>query len=453
MLDACDTNRLKKGHPVKLKMGVVEEDCNIGYAFPLKRKVSMLEGSTPPPHSPSLKKKSRNGRTYEKIKPYMFTNETMDFVRTQSKLLGSLVVLLCPPENSPSHQQLDMPASDGQVIPETDEVEREMKVWEKEKEVEMQRATAFAQTVSHHPPPAAAAVRPPLRRTHSMSEDPVLNRPCHIWREVFDSVMTHFDDETPLKEFMMCRLKSFEGILPWDRLIQEASVEGDTFGKDPEINLRRLAVLPCRSMELSHACSLVVRKLLKRGLSDSILRFVTKEPVANNNDQVRFAIDLALTSSFSKLVEDKGVNQDFDPLMLLYQLTDPELAARLTLSSLEVWTVETCVDLLTLCFYHLPLSSTFLNLVDRRLKQLQTYLKIMDVVNDPLSDTEEEDVTAPWNHWAALASDTNKKPDYVLGILLMNKAFSLAREWARVHDLDVDIHRVSTVSVHMSFDF
>ena len=418
MFDACDTNRFKKGHPTKLKMGVVEEDCNIGYAFPLKRRLSMLEGSTPPPHSPLLKKKPRNGRIYEKIKPYMFTSETMEFVSTQSKLLGSLVVLLCPPENAPSRQQLDLPAADGQVIPESDEVEREMKVWEKEKEVEMQRATAFMQTVGNHPPPSAAAVRPVLRRSHSLSEDgPVLNRPSNIWRETFDALMTQFEEDTPLKEFIMCRLKSFEGILPWDRLIQEASVDSKTFGKDPEINLRRLAVLPSRSIELSHACSLVVRKLLKRGMSDAVLRFLTKEPVTNNKDQVQFAVDLSLTSTFSKLVEDKGEKRDFAPLMLLYQLTDPELAARLTLSSLEVWSVETCVDLLTLCFYHLPPASSFHSLIGRRLNQLQTYLKIIDVMNDPLSDTEEA-AHSPWTHWAGLASDTNNKPGYVLGILL-----------------------------------
>ena len=245
----------------------------------------------------------------------------------------------------------------------------------------------------------------------------------------------------------MCRLKSFEGILPWDRLIQEASVDSKTFGKDPEINLRRLAVLPSRSIELSHACSLVVRKLLKRGMSDAVLRFLTKEPVTNNKDQVQFAVDLSLTSTFSKLVEDKGEKRDFAPLMLLYQLTDPELAARLTLSSLEVWSVETCVDLLTLCFYHLPPASSFHSLIGRRLNQLQTYLKIIDVMNDPLSDTEEA-AHSPWTHWAGLASDTNNKPGYVLGILLENKAFSLAREWALVHDLDEEINRVRSACVH-----
>ena len=450
MVDACDTNRPRKGNAAKLKVAVNEEESNIGYAFPPVRRLSMLEASFPLPRPASAKKKNRIGRTYEKIKPYSFTSETMGFVNTQSQLLASLVSLLCPPENSPSRQQLDLPTADGNVIAETDEVEREAeKVKESGKEADI--------TQSLHP--NASASRPPsfpptLRRTVSLSEETtVLARPSHAWKETFTNVMTQFEEGSPLNEFVTCRLMSFAGIIPWDRLIQEPTVgnENGTFRSDPVINLRRLAVLPCRNLELSHACSLVVRKLLKRGMSEAVLRFIKTEPVANNHEQVQFAIDASVTNTFFHIAnggEDAGnggktTAAEFSPLMLLYQLSDPELAARLTLSSLEMWPVDTCVDLLMLCFYHLPSSSSFLSLISRRLEQLQTYLKIIEVVENPLMDGDM--CSGSWDHWAKLAADTVDKPEYVLSILLECKAFSLAWEWARVHDLDEDITRVGRI--------
>ena len=447
MVDVCDSNRGKKGHPTRLRVDVMEEETSIGYAFPPVRRLSMLEGSLPPPRPQAdSRKKSCGGRTYQKIKPYSFTEDTMSFVKNQSQLLASLVSLLCPPEGSPSRQQLDLPTMDGKILAETDELERE---GEKEKDAEGGKMMAFTQ--SQHP---HRSKPPQLWRSSSLTEvekgATVLARPSRAWMGTFTSLMAHFDDETPLKEFLTSRLSAFEGIIPWDRLVQEAVVDGEggPFSQDPVICLRKLAVLPCRSTELSHSCSLVVRKLLKRGMSDAVLRFQKTEPVANNGEQVQFAMDLCLTSTFTQLVAEEEKEEratsskpEFNPLTLLYQLSDSELAARLTLSSLEVWPVGTCVDLLMLCFYHLPPSSSFSLLVGHHLDRLQTYLKIMETIDNPLSPVEAQG--GPWSHWAALAADTREKPFYVLGILLEAKAFSLARDWARVHELGEDITKVT----------
>ena len=447
MVDICDSNRGKKGHPARLKVEVMDEDTNLGYAFPPVRRLSMLEGSLPLTRPLADRKRSGGGRTYQKIKPYAFTEDTMAFVKKQSQLLASLVSLLCPPVGSPSRQQLDLPTADGRILAETDELEREG-----EKEAEGGRTAALTQ--SHHP----RGSKPPLLwRSSSMTETEkkgVLAHPSYAWKDTFTSLMTQFDDGSPLKEFLISRLSSFEGVIPWDRMIQEATTDsnGGSFSQDPVISLRKLAVLPSRSSELSHACSLMVRKLLKRGMSDAVLRFQRTEPVASNREQVQFAMELSLTTVFTQLVSKEEKNGsassklEFNPLMLLYQLSDSELAARLTLSSLEVWPVSTCVDLLMLCFYHLPPSSSFRPLVGNHLDRLQTYLKIMDTIENPLSPVEAQG--SPWSHWAALASDTREKPAFVLGILLESKAFSLARDWARVHELGEDITKVTLNGSH-----
>lgn len=448
MINVCDNNRAKNTRPVKLKVLVLDEEIGIGYNFPPIRRPSMKEeptGQTQGTHkSPSLGRIYR----YPKVKPYTFTRETMAFVEKQSQLLASLVRILCLPEGSPSLQQLDLQTAEGHFIPETEEVEREG-----EKDVELCPPSSFTQ--SHHPARAGVKVPftpPKLQRSQSES-DSILPTPNNQWRKVFSNLVKCFEKGSPLLEYLNRRLKPFEGLIPWDRLVQEASTTqsdaANLFKQDPTINLRSLTILPSHSEELGHACGIVVRKLLKRGMIETALRFMKTEPVINNKQEVKFAVDLALCSAFNKLVTRDESNGESllincSPLVLIYQLSDAELASRLVLSSLQVWQVEMCVDLVTLCYYHLSktssASSSFLPLVRHHLDRLQTYFKIIETIDSPLSS--ESDRSSPWNHWADLAKDTSEKPEYVLSILLESKSFQLAWDWARVHGLSENITKV-----------
>ena len=172
-----------------------------------------------------------------------------------------------------------------------------------------------------------------------------------------------FNDGTPLKNFLTSRLVSFRGVLPWDRLIQEPLKEEGSVGdmEDPAINLRMLAVLPGRSLELSHACMFVLRKLLRKGMQREALEFLKTEPIANNRDSVQSVINIVLSCCFvteatARDKTNRGKEPELSPLVLAHQISDVELACRLVLPYLEVWPAVTCVKLLKWIHYHLPSS-------------------------------------------------------------------------------------------------
>lgn len=428
LVDACDHSRGRKTGELKLE--VINEDLTIGYNFPSSRRSFLGDGASPQllrSHVPS-KKPSR----YKRIKPYSFTEETMSFVKQQAPLLASLVCLLCPPENISSNAPLDLTSTEditSDSVPSTSQ--------DKE-QADHSNRKPFIQ--SFHFGKSKIRQVPDLKRSHSITDETkvVLSRNSPEWQETFDKLLTLFEDESPLKKFLVARLECFKGILPWDRLIQELpSEEYDNKGEDPPVNLRALAVLPSNSPEIGHACSLALRKLLRRGMIEEALQFLRTEPVINNPSAVHNILDLILSTS---LINDAREKQDIsgrgkttkedesrkiNPLVLVYQHSNMEVAARLVLSSLEVWSVTTCVNLLMYISYHLS-SSPFVPLVNKRLQQLYVYQKIIETVETPHG-------TSPWRHWSDLSYDSKERKDYVLNIILEHKNYPLAREWSLVH--------------------
>ena len=284
-----------------------------------------------------------------------------------------------------------------------------------------------------------------------------------MWQDTLDTLLSHLPEDNGLRRFLLVRLLPFKGILPWEKLIHDSGAFGDgnreCRGPDsdgPTINLRWLTVLPSQSPELGHACGLVMRKLLQRGMVKETLKFLQSEPVANNGSHVQFAVDVAISSALSEMVRDERERNHclaLEPLALVYQLSDPELAMRLVLPALVHWGVTTCVNLLFFCFHHLPATSSFVGVVQDYLKKLQVCEKVMSATDNPIGRYSK----CPWANWSQLDRDTQEKPSYVLTLLLDNRAFGLAREWASVYELEDSCIEVSSsvkgvpFVIHISF--
>ena len=134
------------------------------------------------------------------------------------------------------------------------------------------------------------------------------------------------------------------------------------------------------------------------------------------------------------------------PLTLLFQLSDTEMAARLVLSSLHNWPVDICHNLLSFCLHHLPPSSPLLRVVQGKLERIAVYASIMDRCRSLLftrSAKQKRGEQKSWKRWSDLASDSESRPQYVLDVLLAEKAFDLARKWVSVHNLSQSITQVS----------
>ena len=440
LVNSCDPSRGKKTGELNLE--VTSEDLTIGYNFPSSRRSFLGDGTSPQllrAHIPS-KKPSR----YKRIKPYSFTEETMSFVRQQAPLLASLVYLLCPPKNISSNTQLDLTTVDDVTSDSFQSTSQD------KEQVDQPNKKAFIQ--SYHFGKSKIRQVPDLKRSNSTTEESkvVLTRNSPEWQKTFDNILTLFEDGSPLKKFIIVRLECFKGILPWDRLIQELpSEQHDSKGEDSAVNLRALAVLPGNSPEIGHACSLVLRKLLRRGMIEETLQFLRSEPVINNPSSIRNILDLILSTSLINNATEKqdisgrgkttkeDESRKINPLVLVYQHSNMELVARLVLSSLEVWPVTTCVNLLMYISYHLS-SSPFVPLVNERLQQLYVYQKIIETVETPHG-------VSPWRHWSDLSYDSKERKDYVLNIILEHKNYTLAREWSLVHRHGDNIVTVSCI--------
>lgn len=436
MVDACDTNRNRR-NVVTLKMKVQEMDLRLGYYFPKTRKRGDLSLGEPSPLllKSSSKTRKQMGRTYETVKPYSFTEDTVAFVREQAPVLASLVCLLCPPEKpGPQAPKFELPSSEQDSLrPDSPE-----------------EPQALVQ--SHHPTRKGRPRPAPIKRSLSIDnadEKVVITHPSPVWQNTLDSLLSQFPEDNALQRFLLDRLLPFKGILPWEKLIHEPGASGDRNGEsevgscDPTINLRWLTVLPSQSPELGHACGLVMRKLLQRGMVNEALKFLQSEPVANNGSHVQFAVDLAISCVLSAGARDERELSDclaIEPLALVYQLSDPELATRLVLPTLVHWPVATCVHLLVFCSHHLPSNSPFFRVVQDHLRKLQVCQKVMSVADSPFGRSGK----CPWINWFQLDKDTRDKPSYVLSVLLENKAFGLAREWASVYELEYSFTRVSS---------
>lgn len=390
---------------------------------------------------------------------YSFTSDTLSFVTQQNPLLAALIHLLCPPPSA--HQSVVLTSSNRRAnktgseeesttgmgtTGELSEGERE----EKEREESGRKATLFS---------LRGRSRTLSRRMSSSYDHLARLTPTSVslWQRELDDIIVQFVQFEPMQQFLKARLINFNSILTWNPT--DLKTKHSSALLEPRDTLRCLALLPSRGHEFGMACSYTFHRLLECGRVLDAVRFLSSEPAACNRRRLRLLSDLALSSAFVEsysevLALGQGGEMARDslnsvsPLTLLYQLSDPKMAARLALSSLHNWPVDMCYNILSLCSHHLPLTSPLLPTVQAKLKKISIYVRIMDKCRSLLftrSGRETKGEQRSWKCWSDLASDSETRPQYVLGILVAEKAFDLARTWAVVHNLGQDMMQVSLV--------
>ena len=424
LLDMCDTTSKRK-MANELKLEVVEEDYTLGYDFPRR-----IEG-----HSPQIQRRDptpkKSLRRYTKIKHYSFTKETMTFVHQQAPLLNSLVCLLCPPDSVDEAALLD-------VLNETSLTESIVPFDDKE-------PNEAILTQSMMPKKAKIRHIPEVKRSHSVDEKNQIGSFLG-WETTLERILSLFKINSPLRKFLATRLECFKGLLSWDKFAQECP---DEVQDDSSINLRKLAMLPGDSSEISQACSFVLRKLMRHGHIIEGIAFLRNEPLLCNSGIMQSITDLVCSAGLVHETKERdSATQEMmdqssliDPLVLIYLHSNKEFATRLVMSSLEVWPVTYCVNILMYINHHLSASSPLSGVVKKKLKQLYVYEKIICMV-------EIRNGHCSWGHWSHLSYDSKEKRDTILRLLLTLKEFALAREWNEVHHNSNTIIMVSNIKPH-----
>lgn len=454
-----------KGRKLPLKIQMRRDHLTFGYNFGMNRPLASsqagdgqsLKSIRSPKTSPKTRRRKISAReekekrkqlekNKEPVAQYHFVPETLAFVNQRSPLLAALVHLLCPPP-PPSGRA----GKTGKSVPEEKEVEEEGE-GEKE-EVEKGEGGGKKKLLQS----LRGKQKLPFQRKPSFSYDDKvpLSPSTQPWKKQFEEILSHFSNFIPMKQYLCARLAGFDSILPWD-LPRHPLKHHRKYSSECNVSLRRLAALSPSSEELGKASGFAMQKLLDTGQVNKAVKFLSSEPAIKHVQKARFLADLAISGAFVTNYSEvlalgqsgepmKEKSATINPLALLSQLSDPELAARLTLSSLHNWPVDGCVAMLSYCVHHLTPFSHLLPILTVKLERMRIYAKVMGSCENPLPQASGQDWRAtksPWESWSELASDSESRPDYVLRILLEMKLFELARGWAAVHHLGQEITQV-----------
>ena len=505
----CENNIARK-LPLPVKLTARKDDIEFGYTFLSLRHAHgsrgggggvgavSAGGKISPRVSPKVWRKRAVSRLRsltelpagssappEKVSEYSLTAELLAYVSHQSSLLAGIIHLLSPPPPSSSSSSFSTftggrkIGKSGKVSFEEDsttgvgfsgdafEAEKEQeKEREREKEKEKDekekkdeggggRKTLFG---------LKGRGKPPLTRRTSYDDKAPLMAVPSSWQRELDDVLVQFVTLPPMQQFLQARLSYFRNVLSWDPAPSKPSSGGrqrtSSWFLDAGTSLRRLAVLPCRGEELGRTCSYAMHRLVEAGQTQEAVRFLASEPAACHRERLHLMKDLAVCSVFVETYSEilaLGHSGEHaretmaptapSPLSLLSQLSDPEMAARLALSSLHNWPVEMCVDILTYCSHHLPPPSLLLPNIQGKLERMLVYASIMEECKSLLRSGRGQGrggrtLQSSWHSWSELASDSEKRSEYVRDVLLNCRAFDLARNWAQVHYLDQNITQV-----------
>lgn len=376
---------------------------------------------------------------------YTFTPETLTFVKQQAPLLAALVHLL----SSPGVYVTGKTRKTGLASSEQDKDDQNSSV---EESVTVSSSVpekkGFIQSIRNRVSKAPPAI--PAKR---MGFD---DKSTSQWQQTYEDVLSHFSSTQPMYQYLVSRLSCFQSLIQWDESTTDSQgAQSPSHGRKIkeggfQIGLRTLAALPSSSEQVGEACSFVMKKLLEEGRVVEGVKFLTSEPVSRHFEKISFLSDMIVSCAFvTNYREILSLGQSGDdaktemvlknPVTLLSQLSDPELASRLTLASLSNWPVDVCVDMLSYCLHHLPFSSILSPTVKEKLDCIKIYSIIMATCESPLPGYKWESTRSPWKKWADLAADSESRPDYVLRMLLTSKAFGVVRQWAAVHKLGAEV--------------
>lgn len=392
----------------KLSVDVQPSSPQIGYNFMLKQNSSNSKMS--PQLQQALSRKSTTKQVVtavvlecEETKPrHTFTPQILQFIEDQAPLLAALVHLLSPPLTAQSDSYENL---------------------------ETLESTAEDSTGASGKRSLIQTLRNRVTRSSNVtpSKREVVTKQPQDWNVTYQQVLSHFSTAQPMYEYLVARLSPFNSLIDWD----------DPLDKYPEFRvcLQSLAALPSSSDRLSEACNFVLRQLLEEGRVMEAVTFLRSEPVSEHWGQLSNLSELVLSCAFvSNYLKSSTDSSQKNPLSILSQISNPELASRLTLTSLKYWSVAVCKDLLSYCFNHLSPDSLLSHSVREKLDCLRNYSHIMMGCESPLHMSK-----SPWANWYDIAEDSSKRPEYVLRMLLSSKVFDTAREWAVVHHVSREL--------------
>ena len=452
--DVTDPSKSKK-----IALVSQADSLKLGYNFGSKSQ-SSSPGKSSPRTSPKTKRRGLSREMSRKelsLLPsfqegissktlHSFTPDTVAFIKQRTPLISAVVHLVCPASSTSLTGKTGKAIGFEEESTKKDFDERSESILRDEQEVPIKRS--FIQSLMSKPGKPGGS--PTHRRNTSVDEQ--LRARQDPWRKQFDEMLSHVDEFPPLKRYLSARLAPFEAVIAWDlprprKQSHETGMKSPSElveGKEFPVGLQRLAALCSTSNEVGAACSFAMKKLIEEGRANEAVRFLSSEPASCNTHQVRFLKDFVIACVFvnsyteilslGKSGEDaKPKFETQNPVALLSQLSDTELAARLTLSSLHNWPVDMCVDLLSYCYHHIPPSSILTSIISDKLRKMRVYSRIMATCKSPLRGFESENA---WKTWSNLAKDTESKADYVMDVLLTTKQFDLIRHWVEVHSLE-----------------
>ena len=374
----------------------------------LKRKISQEASRrhTPsPPHPVVMEKK-------EAKRKYTFTIEILKFIEQRAPLLAALVYLLSPPTSDPLT-----------FDEKTETVEQTIEDFTPA----VGKMGGILQSIRSKVTKSSATTLT-MKKDTSVESVP---KQSEEWQLTYDKVLSHFSTARPMHQYLVARLSPFHSLIPWD----DTQDESPDSRKEFRVCLRTLAALPSSCEALGEACSYVMKRLLEKGLVMEAVSFLASEPASRHPEKIGFLSDIILSCAFvSNYQKTSYKDEKRNPLTILSQISNSELASRLTLASLKYWPVGICENLLRYCNNHLPPSSLLSETVKEKLNCMQNYSLIISSCKSPLHSSR-----SPWKKWYDIAQDSKTRPDYVLRMLLSSRAFDVARQWAAVHNVGPEL--------------
>ena len=501
MIEMWEASKGKRIH-----LSVQQTDCKLGYSLgSAEGGLSLSRSVVSPRISPTLRRrrlpressrKDIQATSLPSVKEYSLTPEMMDFVKKQKPLLAGIIALVCPPtrtlSGSRSGGTIDEEAAGGEIgwdtpLAKEREKEESKSLFKSLRSKMVSPSVVVPLSTTTNTSIASSAPVSPIRaltfpKIPGISDHREAALTASPWQRHYNEILAYFPSGSPMRKYLEVRVLPFEKSISWvtdfsgqqkqhQHQQQQAPASSDSAIplEKSRLSVSSLALAPPGSKLLEEACMYVMKTLVEKGDVASAIQFLTSEPAVGSS-QVHALSHMALSCHFiANFLElspqngqrvpstlDKGgmiINRrpsmgelalmPVNPIPILSQLSDPEYASRLTIASLDVWSVDVCVGMLEFCLHHLPSHSSLATPLTEKLEKMRVYSRIMSACEKFVhSHSKHRSVrSCPWKNWNELASDSESKTSFVLGRLLDAKEFSLAREWCAVHSLSGSVTR------------
>ena len=294
------------------------------------------------PNSPSLSRyMSQVGTDTTRQELHSLNTKTLLYIQQRFSLVASLLQLLCQVESSESKPS---PAAEETV-----------------EETKPSKAPSLFKALKGQAPTKEPKGKPVT--------EPILKK-GKKWCDLYTELLDCYNQYAPLKAYIESRVSPFEDILSFRSAKNKV---GENKRRHPSI--ADVGLASARSNVLYSATSYSLQNHTRNRRFQKALEMLSSEPLVNCIED-SFLVSLKQTilriTYLSLLKKENSLN----PVSLLARLDDPELCARLALQSLKHWPITTCIDVLSMCSGRLCMSSTLLNVVNRKLKKMMNYSEV-----------------------------------------------------------------------------